>query len=59
MIFTNDDGAVERHVLPQADIREHDEARTCWCQPFDDDGVWVHNSLDRREEYETGRRRAS
>jgi hypothetical protein len=31
----------------------------CWCRPEDDDGVIVHNSMDGREKYETGERKAS
>jgi len=28
----------------------------CWCKPRENDpGHWVHNSMDRREEYEQGR----
>lgn len=41
------------HVYPVNDLREHSITR-CWCSPFEDDGVIVHNSLDRRELYERG-----
>ena len=53
------------HVLPEHDLREHEETRTCWCQPaieeITDDIPWlglppkhlgtivVHNSADGRE----------
>lgn len=40
------------HVLPLTDLREHDETRTCWCQPKVErvKGVVVtHNSADGRE----------
>jgi hypothetical protein len=40
------------HVVPTNDLRPHGLDTACWCQPFDDEGVWVHNSLDRREFYE-------
>lgn len=39
----------ERHVRPLGDLRPHDESHQCWCKPTDDEGVWVHHSLDRRE----------
>ncbi len=45
------------HVIPLNDTREHEESVDCWCKPRDDgDGVVVHNSADRREEYEQGRK---
>jgi hypothetical protein len=42
-------------VYPIDDIKPHEIDAPCWCIPFDDDGVIVHNSMDRREEYERGR----
>lgn len=44
------------HVYPIGDLREHDtdHADACWCHPQEDDGVIIHNSMDNREEYETG-----
>jgi hypothetical protein len=47
------------HTMPEGDLREHLESRDCWCKPRPDDDdptVWVHNSMDRREEYEQGRK---
>lgn len=44
------------HVVPINDLREHQENEKCWCRPNDDEGVIVHNSMDRREEYERGRK---
>jgi hypothetical protein len=44
-----------RHVIPLDDLRPHSDSEHCWCNPFDYDGVTVHNSMDRREEYERGR----
>lgn len=47
------------HVLPTNDLREHVKSKDCWCKPSADDEepfVWIHNSLDRREEYEQGRK---
>lgn len=43
------------HVRPINDLRPHAWA-DCWCDPTDDDGIAVHHSMDRREEYEQGRR---
>jgi hypothetical protein len=51
--------AEERHVIPLDDLRDHHQALACWCRPRVDDGVIVHNSMDLREEYETGARRPS
>lgn len=47
----------DRHVVPLNDLREHDAISDCWCDPTYDDGVMVHHSMDRREEYERGERR--
>ena len=44
----------ERHAIPLDDLREHKETPDCWCGPDDEDGVWVHHSLDRRELFERG-----
>lgn len=44
----------ERHVIPLDDLRHHVESAACWCRPYDDEGVWVHNSMDRREFIERG-----
>jgi hypothetical protein len=29
----------------------------CWCEPMVDEGVIVHNAMDRRELYERGDRK--
>jgi hypothetical protein len=53
MIFTE---AI--HVVPMHDLREHNASADCWCKPTQDDdwlNVWVHHSMDKREEYEQGR----
>jgi hypothetical protein len=42
------------HVVPIGDLREHKMTVDCWCRPVDDDGVIIHNSMDRREVYERG-----
>lgn len=46
------------HVLPIGDLREHSQSYACWCRPTRDEDeprVIIHNSMDRREEYERGR----
>ncbi len=49
------------HVYPINDLREHstDTDKPCWCKPREEDGIIVHNSMDRREEFETGERKPS
>jgi hypothetical protein len=48
------------HIVPLNDLRGHIESPDCWCKPIDTDpGVWSHNSLDGREEFERGERRPS
>lgn len=53
------------HVSPRGDLREHItsgylEGVRCWCgseEQVEEDGLLVvHKSMDRREEYELGRR---
>jgi hypothetical protein len=44
------------HVVPLHDLRAHDLDPQCWCGPALDENVWVHHSMDRREEYEEGRK---
>lgn len=39
-------------VIPQDDARDHERGEGCWCEPFKDGNVLVHNSLDRREVFE-------
>ena len=41
-------------VTPLKDLRDHIPGATCWCKPFDDEGVLVHNALDGREKLERG-----
>lgn len=44
------------HVIPIADLREHDEHSDCWCGPevqlVDHDWVLTHHALDGREHAE-------
>ena len=47
------------HVVPLNDLREHVASKDCWCHPTEDDqwpDIWVHHSMDKREEYEEGRK---
>ena len=44
----------ERHTVPIDDLRSHDESVKCWCRPFMDGEVCVHNAMDRREYVERG-----
>ena len=56
VVETMDD--TEYHLFPVEDLQEHTPFVDCWCIPAaddDDPDIWVHNSLDRREEYERGR----
>lgn len=40
------------HVMPREDLRAHLGSPECWCKPTEDDGIFVHHSLDKREFYE-------
>jgi len=47
------------HVIPLNDLRDHEASKTCWCKPSQDDDeplVWIHHSMDGREEYKNGRK---
>lgn len=45
------------HVLPINDLKEHIESENCHCNPRKTiEGVIVHNSFDRREDFEELRR---
>lgn len=37
------------HVIPLNDLREHEEAVTCPCEPWMDGEIIIHNSWDGRE----------
>ena len=49
------------HVTPIGDLKEHEESEECWCDPECHyrglTKIIVHNSMDRREDYETGKRK--
>lgn len=50
----------DRHIVPLRDYRPHVLTAACWCRPDDDGfGVFAHNSMDGREDFETGKRRPS
>ena len=54
-----DPDAIEEqwHVKPINDLREHVSKPSCWCRPRENEpGVWIHNALDGREDYEQGRK---
>jgi len=45
------------HVIPAADLRDHQPAMKCWCCPREDEDqprVWIHTALDGRETHEAG-----
>lgn len=48
------------HIVPEHDMREHEESDACWCDPDieEDDGhvCVIHHSADGRELYENGER---
>lgn len=47
------------HVVPLSDLREHEASGKCWCRPTQDEEepkLWIHHAMDRREEYENGRK---
>lgn len=48
------------HIIPVGDLKPHDtDGSECWCLPEydEEDDIYVHNSLDGREKYETGERK--
>jgi hypothetical protein len=54
----------DMHVVPLNDQREHETyGGSCWCRPVLAEGcegeLWVHNSLNGRELFETGQRLVS
>ena len=54
--------AIEWHVVPRGDVREHETSPDCWCMPDEDDeepGLWLHNAADDREAFEQGTRKPS
>ena len=38
------------YVIPLGDLRDHQSGTDCWCNPRETElGLWLHNSMDRRE----------
>lgn len=46
-IIQDDDGV--KHVMPDKDTKAHLVGVECPCDPVENEGVFVHNSWDRRE----------
>ncbi len=46
----------QTQVTPVDDLKPHESGEGCWCHPFWEDDILVHNSMDKREEWENGRR---
>jgi hypothetical protein len=52
MTAFNDQSADGWHVVPMGDLRPHESACSCWCNPTPDPEeprVFIHHSMDRRE----------
>ena len=50
---------MSNHIYPINDLREHVlDGALCWCSPTYEEefDLYLHNSMDRREEYEEGRK---
>lgn len=44
----------DAQVIPVSDSRKHILSEKCWCKPtMTENGVLIHNSTDKRENYET------
>lgn len=53
-VYVSQTGAI--HILPEDDLAAHSRNPDCWCGPEAISGAgWVHNSKDRREEFERQR----
>ena len=46
----------QKAVLPVDDMKPHEPGEGCWCHPTWEDDVLVHHAMDKREDYENGRR---
>lgn len=43
------------YVWPIDDLKSHDiDSSNCWCHPFYDGDILVHNAMDKREMLERG-----
>lgn len=58
---TEHGGGAASQVYPVNDLRPHNTEGPCWCDPTYDEeyDIVIHNSADRREEFETGERKPS
>ena len=45
------------NIIPALDVYPHTFGDTCLCCPVDDGEIVLHNSFDKRELYELGRRK--
>lgn len=55
---TADWEVIGRDVIPRNDLVAHCLGDACWCRPTYDEGIMVHHSMDRREEFERGRKKS-
>ena len=37
------------HVIPIDDIEEHKYDANCKCNPYQEEGIWIHSAFDCRE----------
>lgn len=50
-------GVYFAYVVPLDDLKDHDgENEKCWCNPWWDEDILVHDAMDMRQEYERGRK---
>lgn len=57
MQWSVDEVGNEMHVSPIDDLMPHKLCRSCWCMPIEDDvheHILHHQSMDRREDFESG-----
>lgn len=57
---------MDHHIYPENDLRDHItdiKLGMCWCKPEVEyegaETIYIHNSMDGREKYETGERKFS
>ncbi len=48
----------KNHIYPLNDLKEHLISIACWCKPFGDDELIIHNAADGREFVEEEERQA-
>lgn len=47
-----------QHIWPLNDLREHQLSAQCWCKPYQDTLLVIHNAADGREFFEEEEREA-